>query len=821
MKRLVLLILIVLSSSKIYSLTWDYYTKMTKTVSGVPQSISTGAVDATYKNGYIWVCGSGNTFNGNSDRSLYAVPIDLSSETIDRTNRLPYPGQKHTQLFSYGNYLYWFGGAQHRVVGSKRYPYLYGAVISGSSVGSFFKIADLPYYSTHPYIQYSIAQNEDNNAYYIIGGQVWGNSFYADSTNIFLHNGKLYYEFLGSDRDEWISGEIKAHETINYGVLDKSSGDFIDYARTLIVPGGGLFAYDGIAFSAVSNGIIFIASHSYDFNNLNGEGYSIWKTDFSGNTLTYFDYPCSTGTSSKIASAITYNNNVYFCGTYNNDNIVGKIDSNGVQQWVTKTGYAGSYGLLKIIQNNNYLYTCGQQGIHTAYIAKLDINGNTLVTDTYSHSIDVPIYQDITATSVDLYTILNSGNTVSVIAYDANLNFKWSYTIPGWSYSSGVALKDSSTINVFGGDLIAQSVLLQIDSSGNCLNTFILPYGSYKKIISDGFNFYGIESGENVVKTDADGNSIWTRRFRGENPSNNISYIKVSGAVIVDSWTTTVPFRVYDAYSTIYDGYLYVFGGNYREDGSTTTSWAAPINLNGTLGEWSSISPMFYQASKGDITRINNKIFIVSGIDPTGANHVHEGTLLSGIVTWDTFTTNFPFTQKYTSLINDSCSVYSIGGWSGIWGENPVDSIYKSSIFTPTITPTLTNTLVITLTPTITPTVTLTSSFTSTITPTFTVTPTPIQIWYRTSMSVYQDSVLMSDVTGSYIVDLSDYWTWFQDGYSVFCSRDIVQDNTYLVVEKSNTSSCFIIHIKDRSTLTNIDLSSNTCTVYFTVIKTP
>lgn len=128
-------------------------------------------------------------------------------------------------------------------------------------------------------------------------------------------------------------------------------------------------------------------------------------------------------------------------------------------------------------------------------------------------------------------------------------------------------------------------------------------------------------------------------------------------------------------------------------------------------------------------------------------------------------------------------------------------------------------------TPTVTRTTITTPTRTPTITITFTITPTatrtPEQIWYRTSSTIYQGSILMNAVDGSHVVDISDYWTWFKDGYSVFCNRDIVQANTYLIVEKHPTLPQFTIYIRDRTTLANIDLSSNTCTVQFTVFKEP
>lgn len=830
MRRLLLLLLsLVILPFNVFALTWTHYTNMTKTVAGVPQSISTGAVDAVFMNDYIWVCGTGNTFNGSSDRSLYAVPRSLSGETIDRSDRLPYPGQKYTRMFGYGNRLYWFGGAQHRINGARRFPFLYSAVVSGSSIGAFSKIGDLPYYLTRPYIQYSIAQDEDNNAYYIIGGQVWGNQFNCEDLRIAWGNGKLYYQFAGSDRNETPYGPgVTAYDMIHYGALD-SDGDFIDYARAQIAPTTGLLGIEG-AFSPVSDGLIFIQTRGYTTVTTN-QGYIIWKVDALGNTISQVEYASDLGKFSQINGAVTYNNDVYFCGYHNSKAVVGKVNSGGAQQWIVELGNPGFNGLSEVTANNGYLYAVGQIGASTPYICKLDVDGNVLTSTAYTYAgATDALYTGITTTATDIYVTLRTAGGVppqtgAVISYDNVLNFNWSYTVPGWIWAYDTAIKDASTINVYG-----SGALLQIDTSGNCLSAIALPYASFDRVVSDGTNFYGISGVDaEVIKTDSDGNSLWThvapfaRRDFDSNAfaSNNISYIKVSGSVVVDSWSTTVPFRVFDQYSTIYDGYLYVFGGNDREAHSVTDSWSAPINPDGTLGTWSSITPMPAPGgNKGDITRIGDKIFIVSALDPIGLNLEYEGTLSSGTVAWaGPSTSTFPFMQKYTSLVNDGAFVYSVGGWSGFYGENPVDDIYISMIFSPTVTPTATQTSIATSTPT--PTITTTFTVTPTLTVTPTVTRTPDQIWYRTSLTIYQGSVLMNAVSGSYVVDISSYWTWFKDGYSVFCNRDIAQDNTYVIVEKDPVLPQFTIHIQDRTTLTDIDLSSNTCTVQFTVIKEP
>lgn len=799
---------------------------MTKTVSGIPQSISTGAVDAVFMNDYIWVCGSGNTFNGSSDRSLYAVPRDLSRETFDRSDRLPAPGQKYTKMFGHSNRLYFFGGATHLINGSNRYPYVYSAVVSGANVGAFSKIADIPYYINHPYIQYTVAQDEDNNAYYVIGGQVWGNQFVASYPTLKWANGKLYYKVIGTDRNEWPDPSYVTSSYIAYGVLD-SEGTYIDYAKSFVDPLRRTIGNNG-DFSVVSDGLVFIQTRGNSTGTVN-QGYWILKTDASGNTKTYRDYPTySPSRYARINKVITYNNELYYCGYFNSYLFLAKADKDGNQQWTnTLTAYSFSTisGLMDITIFNDSIYAVGGEGSSNIILLKFDTDGNLLSSRTYTDSSWIEAHaKSVTILANNLYitTDIASSSTRSpkVISFDSDLNYRWDYVVPDWKFMESILIKDANTLAVTGKSALT-SAMLHIDTSGNCLSVVSAPYMLYS-MVSDGSNYYGGARDAVIAKVDIDGNSLWTvsRDLKiNDYASDNISYLRFNGSTLVDSWSTTVPFRVFDSYSTVYDNYLYVFGGNTRENLSSTSAWAAPINPDGTLGAWSSINPLPTPGSKGDITRIGNKVFIVSGIGPAGLNLEFEGTLSSGTVTWEPASYTFPFIQRYTSLINDSSFVYSVGGWQGYDGENPVDSIYRALVYSPTITPTYTETSEPTLTPT--PTMTLTHTITSTMTPTPTITPTPDQIWYKTSLTIYQGSVLMNSVSGSQVVDISNQWTWFKDGYSVFCNRDIVQSNTYLIVEKDPVLPQFTIYIKDRTTLSNVDLSSNTCTVQFTVIKEP
>lgn len=822
MKRIIVVLVALLIAIPGFGLTWTHYTDMTKTAGGVPVSISTGAVDAFLLGNYFFICGTGDTITANANRSLYLVPKDLSGETIDKPLKLPYPGQEFTKMFNYGDRLYWFGGREPIVKGSRNYPEVYSAIITGSSVGTFAKVTDIPFYSTHSQSQYYIAQSDVDNSYYIMGGTCWGNIQNVETSSLDYYNGSLYYSFSGTDRYELLSVG-GGFDFTGYGKLT-TDGEFSTYMRTLTLNPWVVMAY-GSSIAPVSTGAIIVNSIGVTrLANVYNKGYVIAKVDANGSTTSVTTYDAGTAYT-QISAAITYEDYVYFCGYVNSKLTVGKINSSGTQIWAKDLGYAPSFDGLRDLQiADDYIYTVGES--NGLFVAKLDLDGNTLAVVHNNLPVTSEYVQDVTVTADSVYTSASTGTGIEsvVIAYDLDLNFKWSYTVPGWGQVPGaIYIKDANTIGIYGTDG-ANYGLVQLDTSGNCINATALPYMIPVNLVHDGTNFYGpaIGKGE-FLKVDADGNSLWTFgsqhiSFDGSAvASDNVSYLKLSGTAVVDSWSTTLPFKVFDAYTVAYDGYLYVFGGNTYQGSSTTNCWSAPINIDGTLGVWSAITALPVQGGRGDITRMGNTVYIASGLSPVGTTNEFVGILSGGTVSWSGPTASFPYIQKYTSLVNDGSSVFSIGGWSGVYGQNPMDDIYVSEINSPTVTPTFTITRTHTLTPQYTATKTPTITQTATIAPT--MTRTPQDIYHHNTDDSDHGVVLMNDVNGTTILSLAKTDPYFIKGdWGAKVSRDVVYPSTYLLV--SRTAGDLIIKITNQDN-SPYDCSTNSCNLYWNVWKRP
>lgn len=241
-----------------------------------------------------------------------------------------------------------------------------------------------------------------------------------------------------------------------------------------------------------------------------------------------------------------------------------------------------------------------------------------------------------------------------------------------------------------------------------------------------------------------------------------------------------------------YNNKLWLIGG-----GDTNTSYGCPTVYSSTDGaDWDAetLNAEFGYLNFGSNAFVyQNKMWLIggkSGSSPAATDNVWYST--DGKL----WTLDRPLPAaiaRYAAAQNK----YSMYLYTGIGSSSYEPYVYKSIYSSPTFTPTIT--------------------VTATSTPT--ATATPDHIWYRTSKTVYNDSIYMDSATGQVTISLADFQPWVQQGYSVFCSRDVVTPNTYITVSKTATD--FVISISDRSTGALIDCSTNTTTLNCTLIREP
>lgn len=99
----------------------------------------------------------------------------------------------------------------------------------------------------------------------------------------------------------------------------------------------------------------------------------------------------------------------------------------------------------------------------------------------------------------------------------------------------------------------------------------------------------------------------------------------------VGSWqtTTALPDERGDGGLVVHNGYLFLVGG-YNDLGITNTVLAAPINANGTVGAWSTKSPMPDERALAGVASYNGFVYNLAGLDDSSLTNTAFYAALSG-----------------------------------------------------------------------------------------------------------------------------------------------------------------------------------------------
>ena len=175
----------------------------------------------------------------------------------------------------------------------------------------------------------------------------------------------------------------------------------------------------------------------------------------------------------------------------------------------------------------------------------------------------------------------------------------------------------------------------------------------------------------------------------GTSAVNTVCYATLDPSTgVVGTWTTTnnLPSQLYNATAVVHNGYVYVIGGaNGTSD--QTAIYSAPINLNGTLGTWTTAANSLPIALEQMASAINHDFVYVLGGSSNGANKttVYYAPLFSNgtIGTWATttaLTANSGNTTDINSFVNNGY-IYDIeGGNSTACTASSTANIYFASM---------------------------------------------------------------------------------------------------------------------------------------------
>ncbi len=343
---------------------------------------------------------------------------------------------------------------------------------------------------------------------------------------------------------------------------------------------GGAYNDFGYSVQQTSDGGYIITGYTNLFGAFDYEVYLI-KTDKNGDTLwtkTYGGGESSVGYSVQQTPdggyIITGQN--YIIATLACDVYIIKTDENGDTMWTRNYGQAHYYESGLSIQETNdggYIIAGTTDFVFPSfpgdvYLIKTDINGDTLWTRVYEcgdYGACVQQTDDggyIIAGASSMYYQTNKMD-VLLIKTDENGNTLWEKTYGGEKSEEGKSVKQTSD----GGYIVVGTIynscectyLIKTNPNGDTLWTRIYDGGTGYSVLQTSDGGYIIAgktklnstSGNDIMilKTDSDGNILWTSTWGGANYEAGRSIIETSdGAYIIVGTTGSFGSGGYDVY---------------------------------------------------------------------------------------------------------------------------------------------------------------------------------------------------------------------------------------------------------------------------------
>jgi N-acetylneuraminic acid mutarotase len=587
-------------------------------------------------NNYIYVLGGSSDDSNSNVSSVYYSAINTSTGDLgawSSTNAIPAVTDK-SSCVAYNGYLYVLGGesTSNAQVSTVRYVPInsngtLGTWATTTSLSDTFSYAGSFVYQSKLYVIGGSQATNNNNVWYATissNGTIgsWTNStnhktqgYYASG---FARIGKYVYYIGGTTNGT----AANAQSYVEYGTIG-SNGDISGWASTTALPAarswaqatavnGCVYVVGGVDTSAASQSSVY-----YACPNANGT-ISSWSTAKSlplgttdAATTSYGGYIYDVGGSSSGVVATTkyakvndggtgtpggwgttgsnipsmvggstlhspavYNSKIYSTGE-SAASVYAPINADGtIGSWVKTAGTPKNTPYNITLISNGYIYSiggfCGASGECSAsYYAPLDSNGVPGAWSTLTSNI--PTERDTSAgVSYNGYLYIIGGDPGERVVEYAKPGPTGNIT----SWSTGTALPD--------------------DRYG----TSAVAYDGYIYLVGGGTN------------SGAPSNTVISAPINTSNGS-------------LGSWTYTSSFHggVYTSAVAV-NGFMYILGGSintYVDERSV--SQMAPINANGTLGDWQmNTSPGSETVGPQDVFAANGYIYALSW-DSTGAGN--------------------------------------------------------------------------------------------------------------------------------------------------------------------------------------------------------
>ena len=620
----------------------------------------------TYK-GYVYGIGG---YPGSAQNGVYYAPINSNGTLGSWTATTSLPmGTGGATSVVYNGYVYEIGGYNGT---SDQSTVDYAPINSNGSLGSWTATTSLP-------VAIEGAASVAYNGYvYEIGG----------------YNGT-------SDQS-----------TVDYAPIN-SNGTLGSWTATTSLPTATAAAasvtYNGYVYNigGSTSGVSGTPTNVVDYAPINSNG-----------TLGSWTATTSLPMGVLTTDTVTYDGYVYILGgqtsSYNTNNTASvdyaPINSNGtLGPWTATTSLPYANEAATSVAYNGYVYEIdGANGIsyyNTVYYAALNSIPRV---GQYSMLVNLaPAYNLTWNTATSLPTATDSATSVSYNGYI--------YEIGGYNGSSATATVDYSSTNV-NGSINGWSSTTNLpvateNATSVSYNGYIYEIGGYNgtsavatvdyaPINSNGTLGSWTATTSLPAATDEASSVVYNGYLyeiggcSSTCPTSAVDYAPINSNGTLGSWTATTSLPVAlqneSSAAVVYNGYLYQIGGcsssTFDASCNQTTVDYAPINSNGTLGNWTATTALPYGLTAPVVT-YGGDIYTIGGFDSGGGcdNKVLFAPINNNATlgSWTSTTgTDYGTVCDISPVVADGV-VYAIGGANG----GPLSNVAYASLIDPDVTP--------------------------------------------------------------------------------------------------------------------------------------
>jgi len=646
-------------------------------------------------NGYLFVIGG---YTGSTQLStVYSAKINPDGTVggwATLTN-LPVTLYYHTAA-AYNGYIFVTGGQTSTSILSTVYS---AKINSDGTIGSWATL------STLPTIVYTHASVAYNGYLYVLGGNnnsvnistVYSAPIKSDGTIgawatlstlpviLRYHSSVAYNNYLFA-----VGGHVSAAVSTVYSARIKDDGTIGSWATLSTLP-----ALRRLHLSVTYNGYLYVLGGN--------DGFSYASTVYSakinsdGTVGSWATLPTLPATLSDGIAGTAYNGYIFLTGGYNGSAVVSTVYSAPLQStaFVYNTTNTWATGNLMDVWNNGSskltLDNSGNLSIGGKFTSNVVPSGDGL-TGSYSTLTNLPAVRwNYNGAAYNGYLFVAGGSNGAAptsTVYSAKINSDG--TIGSWA-----TLSTMPTINNFHGVVAAKGYLFIVGGcpanntcgSGQAYSTVYSAQIKPDGIIGSWATLSTLPALNGASSVVVANDYIFViGGFDGAAYVSTVYSAQIKSDGTVGSWgtRTALPATKSTTGGAFYSGYLFVAGGVTTGSVITSTVYSAPVNSDGTIGSWQTLSTLPAVNNYNGLTAYNGYLYSIGGCSASFScnsySTVYSAPIKSDgtIGAWSTLTTlpalkGGPATAIYNGYL------FVAGGHDG---SAATSTVYSASLTT-------------------------------------------------------------------------------------------------------------------------------------------